>query len=111
MLTNNLSKGEYPLCQNDVHKHALTPHARRLKPRPDPMLSRMVRAAHPVFTRMERSRGPTTSSLSRMVRGLGPQHLRMVPVPAAFRQEPLETGSVITSPATLSHPSVRGHAT
>ena len=60
--------------------------------RPDPMLSRMVRAAaaHPVFTRMVR-RSPTSSSFSRMVRR--PQHLRMVP--AAFREEPLETGSVV----------------
>ena len=56
------------------------PTNRLRMPRPDPMLSRMVRAAHPVFTRMVRSRVYRPK-----------QHLRMVP----FREEPIETGSVV----------------
>ena len=51
----------------------------------------MVRAAHPSFTRMVRS--PSSDMFERVVRA--PMHLRMVPpVTAAFRQEPLETGSL-----------------
>ena len=74
-----------PISQYDI---ICTPMpTNRLRARPDPMLSRMVRAAHPVFTRMVR-RSPLSSSFSRMVRK--PNYLRMVP--AAFREEPLETG-------------------
>ena len=66
-------------------------YTHRLKPRPDPMLSRMVRAAHPSFTRMVRS--SPSDSFARMVRA--PTHLRMVPpLTAAFREDPLETGSL-----------------
>ena len=62
----------------------------RLKPRSADRWSRMVRAAHPSFTRMVRS--PSFDMFERVVRA--PMHLRMVPpVTAAFREEPLETGS------------------
>ena len=51
----------------------------------------MVRAAHPSFTRMVRS--PSSDMFERVVRA--PAHLRMVPpLTAAFREEPLETGSL-----------------
>ena len=50
----------------------------------------MVRAAHPSFTRMVRS---PSDMFERVVRA--PMHLRMVPpLTAAFREEPLETGSL-----------------
>ena len=64
----------------------------RLKPRSADRWSRMVRAAHPSFTRMVRS--PSSFDMfERVVRA--PMHLRMVPpVTTAFREEPLETGSL-----------------
>ena len=57
------------------------------------MLSRMVRGAHPSFTRMVR-RSPSSDSFERVVKR-APSHLRMVPpLTEAFREEPLETGSL-----------------
>ena len=92
-----------PISQYDI---ICTPMlTNRLRARPDPMLSRMVRAAHPVFTRMVR-RSPLSSSFSRMVRK--PNYLRMVP--AAFREEPLETG-ILSHTHQLQVPGERGGST